>query len=68
MDNVVRNRRIVVEDSFYANHHAVHMGFVKYTVFGNGSYRQPSVIVIEVREHTVSRHWDFVDHTLGPIN
>ena len=55
-----------VESSFYANHHAVYMGYAKYTISGS-SYRQPAVFVVEVRDQKVTRHWDFVDYTVGPV-
>lgn len=54
-----------VSSKFYANHHAVYMGHVVYTA-GGRTYRQPAVFVIEVRNHQVTRHWDFVDYTVGP--
>lgn len=55
-----------VASSFYANHHAVYMGHVEYTA--NGShYRQPAVVVIEVRDQLVTRHWDFVDYSVGAV-
>jgi len=53
-----------VENSFYANHHAVYVGRVNYTV-SSGSYRQPAIFVIEVKDQQVTRHWDFVDYTVG---
>lgn len=55
-----------VASRFYANHHAVYMGHVEYTA-GGSSYRQLAVFVIEVRNQLVTRHWDFVDYTTGPL-
>jgi ketosteroid isomerase-like protein len=58
---------MVVEESFVANHHAVYMGRVRYTVGSGATYEQPAAIVIEVRGGLVTRHWDFVDYTVGPV-
>jgi|CXWL01.1.fsa_nt_gi ketosteroid isomerase-like protein len=54
-----------VEQSFAANHHAVFMGKTSYTV-GGRKWTQPAVFVVEVREGRVTRHWDFVDYSVGP--
>ena len=56
-----------VEESFVANHHAVYMGSVRYTIASGATYEQPAAFVIEVRDGRVSRHWDFVDYTVGPV-
>ena len=56
-----------VEQSFVANHHAVYMGTVRYSVKRGTSFAQPAVIVIEVRDGLVTRQWDFVDYTVGPV-
>ena len=56
-----------VEQSFVANHHAVYMGTVRYSVNSGMAFEQPAVIVIEVREGLVTRQWDFVDYTAGPV-
>ena len=56
-----------VSDSFVGNHHAVFMGTTKYTLRNGQRYAQPAVFVIEVREGLVTRHWDFVDYTVGAI-
>lgn len=56
-----------VEESFVANHHAVYMGHVRYTIASGATYEQPAVFVIEVRDGLVTRHWDFVDYTVGPV-
>jgi ketosteroid isomerase-like protein len=55
-----------IDESFVANHHAVYMGTVTYTVGENAHYAQPAVFVLEVRDGKVVRHWDFVDYTVGP--
>lgn len=55
-----------VEKSFVANHHAVYMGTTTYTLASGQRYAQPAVFVIEVRDGKVTRHWDFVDYTVGP--
>ena len=54
-------------ESFVANHHAVYMGTVRYTLNSGTAFAQPAVIVIEVRDGKVTRHWDFVDYTVGPV-
>lgn len=74
-DELLRRRRQIYQGvtdfsfesskSFYANHHAVFMGTVRYTA-GEATYAQPSVIVIEVRDGKVTRQWDFVDYSVGP--
>ncbi len=56
----------LIEDRFTANHHSVYMGTVTYTVASGLSFAQPAVFVIEVREGKVTRHWDFVDYSIGP--
>lgn len=58
--------RLDVASSFYANHHAVYIGHVEYTA-GGRSYRQPAVFVVEVRDQQVTRHWDFVDYSVGAV-
>ncbi len=57
-----------VEASFAANHHAVYMGTTTYTLADGQRFAQPAIFVIEVREGNVTRHWDFVDYTTGPLN
>jgi len=54
-------------ESFVANHHAVYIGTVRYTLNSGTAFAQPAVIVIEVRDGKVTRHWDFVDYTVGPV-
>lgn len=56
-----------VEESFVANHHAVYMGTIRYTLNSGTAFAQPAVFVIEVRDGKVTRHWDFVDYTVGPV-
>lgn len=56
-----------VDESFFAPHHAVYMGTATYAVPGGQRFAQPAVFVIEVREGHVTRHWDFVDYSVGPI-
>ena len=56
-----------VASKFYANNHAVYMGHVEYTA-GGREYRQPAVFVVEVRNQRVTRHWDFVDYSVGASN
>ena len=56
-----------VEESFVANHHAVYIGTVHYTLNSGTVFAQPAVFVIEVRDGRVTRHWDFVDYTVGPV-
>jgi len=52
------------EGSFAANHHAVYWGTVRYTANGAG-YVQPGVMIVEVHDGLVTRHWDFVDYSVG---
>lgn len=54
-----------VEDSFAANHHAVYWGTVRYAA-GGSRYAQPAVMIVEVHDGLVTRHWDFVDYSVGP--
>ena len=63
----IRDFDLQVDNSFVANHHAVYMGTVTYTVGEEEHYAQPAVFVIEVRDGLVTRHWDFVDYTVAPI-
>ena len=56
-----------VAESFVANHHAVYMGTTTYTTANGMSFRQPAVFVIEVKDGKVTRQWDFVDYSVGPI-
>jgi ketosteroid isomerase-like protein len=56
-----------VAESFVANHHAVFMGTTTYTLRAGQRFAQPAVFVVEVRDGKVTRHWDFVDYTVGPI-
>lgn len=59
---------LIVEKSFVANHHAVYMGTTTYTLANGQRYAQPAVFIIEVRAGKVTRHWDFVDYTIGPLS
>lgn len=56
-----------VEKEFVGNHHAVFMGTTTYTVRGGQRFEQPAVFVFEVRDGKVTRQWDFVDYTVGPV-
>jgi ketosteroid isomerase-like protein len=56
-----------VEKSFVSYHHAVYMGEINYTDASGSQYRQPAVFIIEVRNGLVSRHWDYVDYSVGPM-
>lgn len=56
-----------VSASFVSCHHAVYMGTTKYTLRNGARYEQPAVFVIEVRDGHVTRHWDFVDYSVGPV-
>ncbi len=56
-----------VSESFVGNHHAVYMGTTRYTLRTGQRFAQPAVFVIEVRDGKVTRHWDFVDYTIGPV-
>ena len=56
-----------VARSFVSNHHAVYMGTTKYTLANGSRFEQPAVMVIEVRDGKVTRHWDFVDYSVGPV-
>ena len=62
----ISNFDFEVEKRFIANHHAVYMGYALYQVASGARYKQPAVFVIEVRDGKVSRHWDYVDYTVGP--
>lgn len=59
---------LIVEKSFVASHHAVYMGTTTYTLANGQRYAQPAVFIIEVRDGKVTRHWDFVDYTIGPLS
>jgi len=56
-----------VEESFVANHHAVYMGTTTYTLKSGQRFAQPAVFVVEVRDGMVTRQWDFVDYSVGPL-
>jgi ketosteroid isomerase-like protein len=56
-----------VEESFAGNHHAIVMGKTSYTLASGAHFVQPAVFVIEVRDGKVTRHWDFVDYSVGPV-
>ena len=62
----VRDFDLRVTTSWVANHHAVFMGETSYTLAGGARYVQPAVFVIEVHDGKVTRHWDFVDYSVGP--
>ena len=76
-ESLLSNRRTVfqnlsefgfeTENSFVSNHHKVIMGQVRYTTGDGSKYQQPAVFIIEVRNGKVTRHWDFVDYSVGPI-
>jgi len=55
-----------IEREFVSNHHNVIMGHVRYTTGDGSKYNQPAVFVVEVRDGKVTRHWDFVDYSVGP--
>lgn len=63
----VTDFNLEVDKSFVANHHAVYMGTTTYTTARGMKFRQPAVFVFEVRDGKVTRQWDFVDYTVGPI-
>lgn len=56
-----------VSQSFVGNHHAVFMGTTSYTLRNGARFEQPAVFVVEVRDGHVTRHWDFVDYSAGPV-
>ncbi len=72
-DAIIERRRAVfqnvsdfdleIQESFVANHHAVYMGTVRYTVASGRSFAQSAVFIIEVKDGKVTRHWDFVDYS-----
>ena len=74
-DEILRRRRVTfqnvtgfdleVAESFATNHHAVFIGTTRYTLGNGAHYEQPAVFVVEVRDGQVTRHWDFVDYTVG---
>jgi ketosteroid isomerase-like protein len=57
-----------VDESFVANHHAVFMGTTQYTLASGERFAQPAIFVVEVRDGKVTRQWDFVDYTAGPLS
>jgi ketosteroid isomerase-like protein len=63
----IKGFNLEVETSFVANHHAVYMGQTTYTIANGTKFRQPAVFVFEVRGGKVTRQWDFVDYTVGPV-
>ncbi len=63
----VTNFGLDVAQSFVANHHAVYIGTTTYTVAGR-KWAQPAVFIIEVRDGRVTRHWDYVDYSVGPTD
>ncbi|NQV72492.1 nuclear transport factor 2 family protein [bacterium] len=77
-DQLIANRRKVfqniqdfgfdIETQFVSNHHKVIMGHVRYTTGDGSKYNQPAVFVVEVRNGKVTRHWDFVDYSVGPTS
>lgn len=54
-----------IEQQFVANHHAVFIGKIKYKTANGARYEQDGIIVVEVRDGKVTRHWDFVDYSTG---
>lgn len=63
----VTNFGLEVSESFVANHHAVFIGTTTYTLANGTRFAQPAVFMVEVRDGRVSRHWDFVDYSVGPV-
>jgi ketosteroid isomerase-like protein len=63
----VRAFDLEVERTFIGNHHAVFIGTTTYTLANGRRFEQPAVFVVEVRDGRVTRHWDFVDYTVGPV-
>ena len=63
----VQDFDLQVTESFAQNHHAVYMGTTSYTLSSGHRFAQPAVFVIEVREGAVTRQWDFVDYSVGPL-
>lgn len=63
----VKDFDLEIAESFVANHHAVFIGTTRYTLANGARYEQPAVFVVEVRNGRVTRHWDFVDYSVGPV-
>ena len=51
-----------VDRALYANHHAMYMGTIHYTVQGGRMFEQDALIVVEVKDQVVTRHWDYVNY------
>lgn len=51
-----------VDKAIYANHHAMYKGTIHYTVQGGRTFEQDALIVVEVKDQVVTRHWDFVNY------
>ena len=56
-----------VDHAFASHEHAVFAGPVRYTTSGGQRFVQPAVMIVEVRDGLVTRHWDFVDYSVGPV-
>lgn len=56
-----------IQKQYFANHHALFIGDVLYTTASGLSFKQPAIFIVEVRNGQVTRHWDFVDYTVGPL-
>lgn len=57
-----------IDREFASNHHAVFAGHISYVYGEKYRFVQPAVMVFEVIEGRVTRHWDFVDYTVQPTN
>lgn len=53
--------------TFVSHEHAIFAGSVRYVTRGGQRFLQPAVIIVEVRDGQVTRHWDFVDYSVGPV-
>ena len=67
MYEAVESFELDVADSFYANHHAVYMGTVHYALKTGMRFAQPAVLALEVKDGKITRHWDFVDYSVPPL-
>lgn len=55
-----------VTREFASNNHAVFSGTLKYVYDDKYLYEQQAIIVFEVKDQLITRHWDFVDYSTNP--
>lgn len=56
-----------VTKEFSSNNHAVFVGDISYTLNNKQKYNQKAIMVFEVNDGLITKHWDFVDYSVGEL-